>query len=81
MQKFPRGQPPTTLCLDTRTKHYQKLGIYLVGGPNFYGTGDNRELLTEYALSTAGEQFRWILKNGHCSAFLGCGGARDALPV
>ena len=52
-----------------------------MGGPNFYGTGDNRELLIEYALSAADEQFRGLLKNGHCSALLGCGDARDAPPA
>ena len=81
MTKFPTGTPPTTLYLDTATRHHQKHDAYFVAEPNLYGTGDNRELSTEYALSTTNEQFRAPLNSGHCSALLGCGDAHEALPA
>ena len=58
-----------------------KHNIYLVSGPNFHGEGKNRVQLTEYALSTAGAQFRQVLKDDLCSALTRCGDERDALPA
>ena len=50
-------------------------------GLNFYCDGENRVQLIEYALSTADAQFRQLLRDAHCSALIGCGDERDALPA
>ena len=50
LTKFPPNTTPTILYLEDFSKHHQSEHTFLLTGPAFYGTGESREQLTEYAL-------------------------------
>ena len=79
LAKFPPGTTPTILYLGVVSKHHQSCGSFLLAGSDFFGTGDNREELTDFALDETFKQFRAFRDNGHCSALIGCDGEIGAL--